>query len=74
MAMAGLLVEDWSGKKIDNIESTMFQGAFVKASKDPAPVSDGFGRSIPGPDEQPAAKIAKTSAKPKRNSTVTFEE
>lgn len=30
MAMAGLLVEDWSTKRIDQIESTMFQGTFVK--------------------------------------------
>lgn len=74
MAMAGLLVEDWSTKRIDQIESTMFQGTFVKTPKDPVPVSDGFGRSIPGPDEQPAAKTAKPSAKTKRNTTVTYEE
>lgn len=76
MAMAGLLVEDWGGQRINYIESTMFQGAFVKAAKDSAPVSDGFGRSVPGPDNQAVTTTpaAKSMSKPKRNSNLTFEE
>lgn len=72
MAAAGLLVDEWTDKRIADIESTMFQGAFAKPAQPPAPVADGFGRSIPTPDVPTAPAKAKTN--PKRPSGVTFEE
>lgn len=74
MAAAGLLVDEWTDKRIADIESTMFQGAFAKPAQPPAPVADGFGRSIPTPDVATTPAKAKTNHNPKRPSGVTFEE
>ncbi len=77
MASAGLLVDQWGDKRIENIERTMFQGAFCKAPKKPAPADGGFGQSIPTPEEtagslpSPASSQTPTS---KRPSGVSFEE
>ncbi len=72
MAMAGLLVEDWSDQRVKNMETAMFQGAFCSAPKDPTPLEDGFGRSIPEPDGSEHDTASTGRRRP--NSNLTFEE
>jgi putative transposase len=71
MAMAGLLVEDWSKERVKSIEATMFQGAFCSLRKDPTPLEDGFGRSIPEPDRSDHDTAPTGRRRP--NSNLTFE-
>jgi putative transposase len=74
MAMAGLLVDDWSDQRVKNMEATMFQGTFCRDAQDPAPLEDGFGRSIPEPDDK-ATTTTTAPARPRKLGTnVTFEE
>lgn len=72
MAMAGLLVDDWSDQRVKNMEATMFQGAFCSAPKDLAPLEDGFGRSIPELDGSEHDTAPAGRRRP--NSNLTFEE
>lgn len=74
MAMAGLLVNEWTEARIAKEERDMFLGAFPGPAPDLIVDGNGPGRAIPASAGTRPADTAKPAAAKHRKTNVTFEE
>lgn len=69
MALANLLVEDWSPERIAREEKRIFQGVRFGKSQPLREAADGIGRSFPSPETQTETGSSEKSANQKPAST-----